>query len=255
MNRRALILTYHRVDDGPPPLSVDPHLFERHLDCILEAGATVLTVTELASALKEGRVPDRALALTFDDGAASAVRVAAPILAGRGLTATFFCIAGYLGQQAAWPTLPAGVPRFQLATAAELTDLAARGFEIGSHTVTHPPLHRASPGLLEREVRQSREMLKDQTGLPISAFAYPYGISPPTSAMALVAESYDVACTGSNRLVGPGDDLLDLPRLDAHYVRSPAVLRRVLNGATGYLATRRTLARVRRLMRQDFATP
>jgi peptidoglycan/xylan/chitin deacetylase (PgdA/CDA1 family) len=255
MRERPLILTYHCVDDGPPPLSVDPHLFERHLDCIQESGATVLAVTELAAALRAGRVPDRALALTFDDGAASAVRVAAPILARRGLTATFFCIAGYLGQRAAWPTLPAGVPRFELASAAELVDLATLGFEIGSHGVTHAPLHRASRSLLEHEVRHSKKVLHDQTGLVTSAFAYPYAISPSAPARELVAETYDVACAGSNRLVDLGADLLALPRLDAHYVRSPRLLRGLLDGSTGYLNVRRTLARTRRLVQQDYAMP
>ena len=93
----ALVLTYHAVERGPAPLCVDPDLFVEHLDCILESGARALTVRELAEALREGALDRPSVAITFDDGFASVVESAGPLIAERGLPATVFCVAGHLG--------------------------------------------------------------------------------------------------------------------------------------------------------------
>ena len=111
----AVVLTYHAVEDGPAPLCIDPELFRAQLDCLLEVGAEALTISGLAACLRDGTLPARAVALTFDDGCASVARTAAPLLAERGLTATVFCVAGHLGGQNDWPTQPNGMPSLALA--------------------------------------------------------------------------------------------------------------------------------------------
>jgi len=73
----AVILTYHAIEDGPPPLCVDPKTFRAHLDAIGRSGAEVLTVSELVEALGGDEPPERAVAITFDDGFRSVVREAA----------------------------------------------------------------------------------------------------------------------------------------------------------------------------------
>jgi peptidoglycan/xylan/chitin deacetylase (PgdA/CDA1 family) len=250
---RALILTYHRVDAGAPPLSVHPDLFRRQLDCIQQAGAAVVTVAELAAALRAGQLRNRTVALTFDDGAVSVPRVAALALAERGLRATVFCVADYLGRLGRWPTLPPGVPAFELASAEEIADLAAQGFEIGSHGVAHQPLHRATAAVLHDEVARSKELLHARTGAIVRSFAYPYGLLPSLDERRLVAAHYDAAVAGGNRTVSADDDVTALPRVDMHYFRSLRRLRALINGADGYLYARRVLAQTRRLARADFA--
>src|SRR5204862_10841 len=79
---------------------------------------------------------DGLVAITFDDGFASVARTAWPLLAERGLTATVFCVAGYLGGANDWPTQATGAPRLPLADAASLTALAAEGVELGAHGST-----------------------------------------------------------------------------------------------------------------------
>src|SRR5262249_16377676 len=108
---RALVLTYHAIGAGPPPLFVEPSLLATHLDCVVESRATVLTVSRFAAALREGSLPERAVALTFDDGFANVHEEAAPLLAERGLTATVFCVAGHLGGRSDWPSQPPSAPR------------------------------------------------------------------------------------------------------------------------------------------------
>ena len=176
----ALILTYHAVEEGPAPLCLAPALFRSHLDAFEELGVSTLTVSGLAEALRDGTLPDRAVAITFDDGCASAVRTAAPSLAERGMAATFYCVAGHLGGWNDWPTQPASAPRLALAEADELRELAQLGFEIGAHGNDHVPLGNAGADVARREVERSKQVLEDATGRAVRSFAYPYGVPPGT---------------------------------------------------------------------------
>lgn len=226
----ALILTYHAVEKGPAPLCIAPERFRAQLDCLVELGAATMTVSQLAAALQEGTLPDRAVAITFDDGCASAMRTAAPALVERGMTATFFCVAGHLGGWNDWPTQPAGVPRLELASAAELGGIARLGFEIGAHGMDHAPLAEAGAELSRWELHDAKSALEEVVGTTVCSLAYPYGVLPSRVAAALVAEFYDVACTTRLARVVAGCDTLALPRVDVQYVRRPTVFRRVVAG-------------------------
>jgi hypothetical protein len=53
--------------------------------------------------------------------------------------------------------------------------------------------------------------------------------------------------------VGAEDDIFDLPRIDAHYLRRLDLLERLLVGRLdGYLLLRRVAARARRTVRKDY---
>jgi peptidoglycan/xylan/chitin deacetylase (PgdA/CDA1 family) len=249
----TLILTYHAVDDGNGPLHVDPATFAAHLDCIVDCGAEVVTVAELGRLVEEGDAAAR-VAITFDDGLASVARIAAPMLAERGLRATVYCVAGHVGGTSAWPTALPGSPALELADAEDLAGLARQGWEIGSHGMTHMPLRTDDTAALEREVTGSKSLLEGAAEAPVTTFAYPYGAQPTAAAAALVAATYAAACTTALGVVGPGCDPYALPRVDAHYVRRPRLLRAALAGSLGpYLRARRLGASARRTLRRDYA--
>ena len=230
------MLAYHAVEDGPPPLCIPPELFKRHLDTIVESGVPVL---------RGGEVAERGVCITFDDGAASVVRTAAPLLAERGLPATVFCVAGHLGGWNDWPSQRSDAYRFELASAEEL---AASGLEIGSHGFWHEPLR---PEVASREVVDSRELLEQELQRPVTAFAYPYGVVAETD---LVADTYETAYALGNTGVRPGGRVWAVARVDMHYLRRPELLRRAIDGrAGGYLAARRLAGRARRLVTSDYA--
>jgi peptidoglycan/xylan/chitin deacetylase (PgdA/CDA1 family) len=58
-------------------------------------------------------------------------------------------------------------------TVEELRELAASGFEIGAHTVTHPDLSRLGFDECLREMRESRDELERALGVKVRTFAYP----------------------------------------------------------------------------------
>jgi peptidoglycan/xylan/chitin deacetylase (PgdA/CDA1 family) len=246
---RALLLVYHDVRDGPRPLCVSPSLFAEHLDVLADCAANVVTVSQLARALRQGRLRDRTVCLTFDDGFASVVDEAAPRLAERGFAATVFCVAGHLGGLNDWPSQPAWVERRPLASAGRLGGLAAAGIEIGAHGFDHARLDRADGKVLRREVSDARVAIEQSVGSPVRSFAYPYGVGPPGDARPLVAQTYEAACSVCLRLADDDSDLMGLPRVDAHYVRDAERLRRVVLGrGDGFLARRRAGRRLRRLL-------
>ncbi len=253
MRRAALVLTYHAIARGPAPLFVDPGLLASHLDRIVESRAAVLTVSELAATLQAGTLPTRAIALTFDDGFANAAEAAAPLLAERDLRATVFCVAEHVGGVSDWASQPRSAPRLPLADAAALSALAAAGWEIGSHGLSHEPLSRLTPDRRQHELEASRLELEDLVGVPVRSFAYPYGAVPAGAETELRAAGYDSACTTLIAPVVRSASPFAIPRVDAHYVRRELVLEAVLDGrAPGYLAARRIAARVRRVASADY---
>lgn len=91
---------YHRVHQGladPWDLCVSPANFEQQMEH-LRRHYVVLRLRELTGRLAAGRLPGRAVVLTFDDGYADNLLSAKPILDRWELPATFFVVSGYLGQ-------------------------------------------------------------------------------------------------------------------------------------------------------------
>lgn len=101
---RLSVLIFHRVLPEPDPLFPDvPDVtaFETQLRWI----ARWFQVRPLATAIDElyaGRLPARALAISFDDGYADNEAVAAPLLRRHGMTATFFVSTGFLAGDCMW---------------------------------------------------------------------------------------------------------------------------------------------------------
>src|SRR5262249_34794123 len=132
MSSPALVLTYHAIEAGPPPLCIEPAALEEHLEVIGESGVEPVSLTELAGRRRQA-AGEPCVALTFDDGFASVADAAAPMLAARGIPATIFCVAGHLGGRNDFATDPPSTPKRRLATDEQLAGLDGNGLEVGSH--------------------------------------------------------------------------------------------------------------------------
>lgn len=94
--------------------------------------------------------------------------------------------------------------------------LGSAGFDLGSHTVTHPILRSLSPEDLRRELRESRAAIEARTGRPCTALAYPNGRARDIdgSVLAETAEAgYQFAFTVSNRWCRRTADALQVDRI------------------------------------------
>lgn len=248
----TLVLTYHQLSDERSPLCIPPQLFSTHLETLAACDAHVVTAGQLARALRGGHVPERTVVLTFDDGFAGAVHEARPRLAAAGMHATFFCVAGHLGGVSDWSSRRPEATVAPLATADELAELARAGHEIGAHGWTHAPLDETDEA--EREVVEARAALEEACATEVRTLAYPYGSRPGTAAHPLVQRTYDAAFGTSPGRVTGRSQLWDVPRVDAHYLRDPRLLRRAVGGSLdAYLGARRIGSRTRRAFRKDYA--
>lgn len=95
------ILFYHRIAalaPDPHALCIAPDLFRAHM-CHLRDRYRLLSLNELVAGMKNGGLPERALAVTLDDGYLDALDNAAPILVELGIPATFFVSTDRLHEQ------------------------------------------------------------------------------------------------------------------------------------------------------------
>ena len=100
IGRKGLILLYHRIasdEIDPYRLCVSPHRFEAHLQMLQDIGR-VVRLSEMAESVREGRITDRSIAVTFDDGYQDNYYTAKPLLEKYGVPATVFMTTGSIGR-------------------------------------------------------------------------------------------------------------------------------------------------------------
>ena len=101
--------------------------------------------------------------ITFDDGNESDHSIALPALEDRGMSATFYVLAGKLDQTGYLTTSQVG--------AIAATD----GMRVGSHGMDHQSWPELDDSELDRELRQSKALLEQAIGSPIVDAGLPFG--------------------------------------------------------------------------------
>jgi len=212
------VLCYHAVsEDWTADLSVTPAALERQLSTLVRRGYRGVTFGE-AVAGADGR----AVAVTFDDAPRSLHRIALPIMEELGLVGTVFAPTAHVGSEEpmGWPGVDRwlGGPHEEellCMDRAQLADLLARGWEVGSHTHTHPHLTELGEAELEEELERSRALLEEWLGADCRSLAYPYGDASPAVAAAARSAGYVAAATLDASL-RPVDPLL-WPRVGVYH--------------------------------------
>lgn len=178
--KAPIILCYHGVGaEWDCPLAVSVDMMEQQVKMMLKLGYAPAT---FGDALLNPSA-ERSFAVTFDDAYRSVLRRALPVLSRLGVPGTVFVPTGWAGpehRQAAWEDMapwlgPEGQPEAEIMDWDELRTLRDAGWEIGSHTVTHPRLTRTTDAELERELTESRAVVERETGAPCVSIAYPFG--------------------------------------------------------------------------------
>lgn len=185
--RVPFVLMYHSISarrPDPHGLCVPPAVLGRQLDALRRSGLRGVSMGELMAAHRAGN--SRGLVgLTFDDGYTDFL-TAADVLAERGFGATLYVVAGRFGATNDWD----GPNGWDLLSAAGVAEVDARGFEVASHTLTHPHLPRCGPAELRAEVGDSRKVLQDLLGKDVTGFAYPFGDEDPRVVEAVERAGY-----------------------------------------------------------------
>jgi peptidoglycan/xylan/chitin deacetylase (PgdA/CDA1 family) len=189
-------------------------MFKTHMKILEQLRFTPINLTQLED-YRNGIsfLPKKPVLITFDDCYQECIDHAVPILEEKGFTAVFYMPTDYAGTDSHWlmPELGFEFPIINWETVRRL-DLS--GFQIGSHSMSHPRLAQISPKDCFNELDSSRKILEDKLGHEIVHLAYPYG-SFDENVRALAAETgYRTACTTEERFSRPEDDPLLLPRID-----------------------------------------
>lgn len=190
---RLSVLIFHRVLAAHDPLQPgEPTVeeFERQLRWV-KAWFNVLPLADAIQRLRTGRLPERPLAITFDDGYADNHDLATPVLERLGLTATFFVATRYLdGGRMFNDTVIESVRQFS----GNQLDLRASG--LGLHATDSIDARRQAIRALLQQVKY---LEPGQRSALVAKIAETAGASPPDNLMmtsaqvaALVARGMEV---------------------------------------------------------------
>jgi len=130
--------------------------FEDQMQTIRDLGMKGVSVSEALN------LSGPAVAITFDDGSETDLLAAAPALAKLGFRATFYVVAGKIGQ-----------PGYL--SPAQLRALDSSGFEIGCHSMTHPYLPDLEQRGLHREIAEAKALIEQMLGKRVEHFSCPGG--------------------------------------------------------------------------------
>jgi peptidoglycan/xylan/chitin deacetylase (PgdA/CDA1 family) len=213
-----LVLCYHAVSETwPSPGAISPSRLGAQLRFLLRLGYSPMTLSE---AIREG-APRRAMVVTFDDAYRSILERGLPILEALGVPATVFVptdAAGGAGPMT-WSELGTWVGtehehELRCMSWDELRHLSGRGWEIGSHTCSHPRLAELAAEAAGTELSRSRQICEEELQISCISLAYPFG-SYDSRVMELVAAAgYRTAVTLNDRMIESLRDRgpLDIPR-------------------------------------------
>ncbi|MEX1140852.1 MAG: polysaccharide deacetylase family protein [Thermoleophilaceae bacterium] len=173
-----LVLCYHGISRSwPADTSVTPEDFERQLSDLLARGYRGATFSDALTAPKF----EKTLVVTFDDAHRSVLDLAAPLMARLGVPGTVYVPTDYATSQRpmGWDGYDIWVGtqhEHELAcmTWDELGGLVGDGWEVGSHTRSHPRLSILDDAEIAAELTDSRVECEDRTGRRCTSIAYPY---------------------------------------------------------------------------------
>ncbi len=194
---RAPILLYHHVLPDPTSTSyaIDARLFKDQMDFLYQHGYHTITLAQLREAIMHGnRLPFNPIIITFDDGNLDNYEYAFPCMQRYGFTGTEYIVANRLKSDG-------------FLSISQLQEMAAAGWEIGSHSMTHANPTQVSPSQLRIELLDSRLRLEKELGIEIRTFAYPFGSYIPE--LARKAEKYGYfTAVGLGKGVSHGSNMI-----------------------------------------------
>lgn len=204
-----VILQYHHISDATPAAtSTRPALFAQHIELIETLNLEVVSLAEVAGAIRNGeQLPTKSVLLTFDDAYTSVYENAFPLMKKRKWPFTIFVSTepvvqnhgGHLG----WN---------------ELREMANYGAELANHTHSHlhmlrKPQAQSQPEwrkVLLEEIQQAEALIKQHSGQSFKVLAYPYGEFDRNLQELLADEGY-LGFGQHSGAVAPGQTT-DIPR-------------------------------------------
>ncbi len=202
----APILLYHHVDGdvSNSRYSVSVSDFSEQMETLHILGYTPVTIKVLLNALLDGgALPAKPIVITFDDGHQSVYDNAFPIMQEYGFPGVFYVVANRIED----------VEDF--VNVADLKEMIASGWEIGSHSYTHTDITK-NHGDANREIAQSKKELEAALDTEVETFAYPFGVIDPFVVDKVSNYGYRAAMGLGTSITHDWNDVFYLQRLEVY---------------------------------------
>jgi peptidoglycan/xylan/chitin deacetylase (PgdA/CDA1 family) len=197
------ILLYHHVDhdDTGNRYFIPVETFDAQMKWLYDHHYQAITISQLADLIRlGGKMPERPVVITFDDGDADMALNALPVLEKYDFVATSYLIV-------TWIDAPGYI------TSDEVFKLIDAGWEIGSHSMSHVDLTQNKDSL-SYEVNDSMLELSQRYGVEVKTFAYPFGMIDADVANAVANSGYTAAVGLGVSIIHGWGDLYYLNRLE-----------------------------------------
>ena len=142
IDSHGVILVYHHVSkDTPPSTSISPEDFRKHLDYLQQNNFSVMPLDQMLETLQTGgQLPEKAIAITFDDGYISIYDTAFPMLQSYGFPFTLFLSTGPIDRR-----------QQSFMNWEQVKKMSEAGVIIANHMVEHPYMLDKGPGESEAQ--------------------------------------------------------------------------------------------------------
>jgi peptidoglycan/xylan/chitin deacetylase (PgdA/CDA1 family) len=213
----GVILQYHHVSDNTPEsTSISPNQFEVHLQYLKDNGFKVVPLSDLIDKIKKQQaLPDKSVAITFDDAYIDVLEQAKPILDKFAFPYTIFVNPGIINRNE-------NNASSHYLSWIQIKSLSDEGVIIANHGYEHDSIVRITNGLTQTEwlnqqtglLVKAETIIKEETGQNWRYFAYPYG-EYDIAVQAWAKANDFVAFSQQSGAIDISTDLTSVPRFPA----------------------------------------
>jgi len=209
----AVILQYHHVSsDTPASTSISPEQFEAHMKYLADNNFRVVPLSDIMNSIKKHQaIPDKTIAITFDDAYTDILFNGKRILDKYNYPFTIFINPGIINQGSS-----------KYLSWEQLKQMADDGVIIANHGYEHDSIARMPDNISEAEwlemqsalLLEAEQQIADKTGQNWRYFAYPYGEFSP-AIQQWISNNDFIAFSQQSGAVGHSTDLTSVPRFPA----------------------------------------
>jgi peptidoglycan/xylan/chitin deacetylase (PgdA/CDA1 family) len=208
---------YHRVatESRSDRYTVSARDFGDQMHALQENNYRVISLeTAILDLGKPEAASTNSVCVTFDDGFRDTHLHAAPVLEKLRYPATFFLVSGFMGKMNSWEIESRADHQYPLMGWTEAKELYSAGFELGSHTATHPILTQVSAARAAEEIENSKREIEAQLNIAVRYFAYPHGRFDQRIRDLVHGAGYRAACSTLSGFANEDNDFFALRRIE-----------------------------------------
>lgn len=241
------VINYHSFGDNQEiaNITISKNHFREQLKMLKDNGYTLVSEQQLIAYLQgHGRIPEKSVFLTIDDGYESVYTIAYPILKEMGMHATLFVIVKDMETG-----FRKGVPMLNWSQLKEMSD--SNVINVGNHTYDlhwrgnndspkyeamilnqtkegQPLTNEARQQMIVEDVIKGKNLIEQNIGKKTTSFAYPYGAYDIIAERAIKQADYsiDYSTKSGYNLFGSGT--VHIKRIDSSNHVSVETLKKIL---------------------------